>query len=561
MGCEIATDTVLGHNSEPDANIHLPASSEPSCGAACPYLSEVRMTAALWLLLWLLSPQEPGVVTGVVVRAGTSQPLNGETVGLWPTNRTVKTRSNPPGMFEFRGVGAGEYSIVVVHDGIKKQVPFVLTGAHRSETVNVEVPPAPAISGTVFDPNGERMAAVHVQAFRSVYTPHGPRVRSVLSVLSDDLGDFRLYWLRPGQYYVSASYNDRDQKIATKGLRLAANVSKPDDGLPTIYYAGAASLAESQRVELTKGGDVDGVSLYVRDGPRFTITGELVSPAGAACARVAVVAVGGFVTDSDFVTDACGSFKLRGLSPGIYAILAVGEMLASDVVRVSVVDRDRDDVKVTLSDTASISGRVPDFPPRGSRVRLSRRSTDISQELETVLESNGSFTFPSVGAGNYDVFLDPLPDKTYISSIRYPARETLNTPIRVDSGGRTSLNIQLFRSDVEAAGVVVDRSLRPVPGAQIVLVPATPHPRADRYLTSVADAGGNFRITGIPGDVRNYLILAFEEIGPDAHYAFFYDPSLLMQYASSGQSLGALNPGTPMRVFAIPASETVGGLR
>jgi len=194
-------------------------------------------------------------------------------------------------------------------------------------------------------------------------------------------------------------------------------------------------------------------------------------------------------------------------------------------------------------------------------VRLSRRSTDISQELETVLESNGSFTFPSVGAGNYDVFLDPLPDKTYISSIRYPARETLNTPIRVDSGGRTSLNIQLFRSDVEAAGVVVDRSLRPVPGAQIVLVPATPHPRADRYLTSVADAGGNFRITGIPGDVRNYLILAFEEIGPDAHYAFFYDPSLLMQYASSGQSLGALNPGTPMRVFAIPASETVGGLR
>ena len=49
------------------------------------------MTAALWVLLWLLSQQQNASTTiqGMVVRAGTTQPLSGEMVGLWPTTRTT----------------------------------------------------------------------------------------------------------------------------------------------------------------------------------------------------------------------------------------------------------------------------------------------------------------------------------------------------------------------------------------------------------------------------------------------------------------------------------------
>jgi len=208
--------------------------------------------------------------------------------------------------------------------------------------------------------------------------------------------------------------------------------------------------------------------------------------------------------------------------------------------------------------------------PKGStsRVRLARSATDISQELEAIVDNsgafttNGAFTFPSVGPGSYDVFIDPLPDKTYISSIAYRGRENLNSPVRVDSSpGANTLNIYLARSDAVAEGVVVDRSLKPVPGAQVVLVPRAPRPRADRYMTVSADAGGNFQMTGIPGDAGNYLILAFEELEPGAHYAFSYDSSLLMRYAPSGQTLDPLSSSTSLRLFAIPATETAGGLR
>ena len=104
------------------------------------------MTTTLWFLLWLLTPQTPASsVQGVVVRAGTTQPVK----------------------------------------------------------------PASAITGTVFHPSGERAAAVRVQAFGTVYTPLGPRMRSVMSVATDDLGEFRLFWLRHGEYNISAGYSDR----------------------------------------------------------------------------------------------------------------------------------------------------------------------------------------------------------------------------------------------------------------------------------------------------------------------------------------------------------------
>jgi protocatechuate 3,4-dioxygenase beta subunit len=177
------------------------------------------MTAALWLFLWLLGTQSSSAsaIQGVVVRAGTDQPIPDEIVGLWPTNRVAKTDQN--GRFLFREVAPGDYRLTVIHDGIRQQVPLAITAAQRFESISLQVKQAPAITGTVFDPNGERVAAARVQAFRTVYSVRGPQMQSVMSVPTDDLGEFRLFRLRPGQYYVSASLSDRDQRIAAAGLR------------------------------------------------------------------------------------------------------------------------------------------------------------------------------------------------------------------------------------------------------------------------------------------------------------------------------------------------------
>ena len=519
------------------------------------------MTAALWLFLWLLGAQSSSAsaIQGVVVRAGTDQPIPDEIVGLWPTNRVAKTDQN--GRFLFREVAPGDYLLTVIHDGIRQQVPLAITAAQRFESITIQVKQAPAITGTVFDPNGERAAATLVQAFRTVYSVRGPQLRSVLSVPTDDLGEFRLFRLRPGQYYVSASLSDRDQRIATSGLRLSPNLSKPDEGFPAVYFGGGYSPSTSQVVGLAPNTDASGLQIFLKDGRRFAISGRLVSPEPSICARVALVPEGGVLNpDTDFVVETCNTFRIEGVSPGIYYLLAMNDQYVSEITPVSIVDRDAQNVGLPLSRLVEISGRVSGPGVRslaGVRVILSRSVREISQVMTAPVAAAGTFSL-RIGRGTYDVSVSPLPEASFIDSIRYKVGNGLTAPIRVDFGAPGRLEILLAVSNVRAEGVVVDRSARPVPGAEVVLVPRANRNRADRYFATTADAGGNFRVGGIPpGD---YVVFAFEEVEPQAYYAFSYDPSLFTSYIGKGQILSA-GGDSQMRLVAIPASETAGGLR
>jgi len=518
------------------------------------------MTATLSLILWLLA-QQPPTLQGIVVRAGTTQPLVGEVVGLWPTTRTTKTGVD--GRFAFPNVGPGEYMLTVVRDGMKLQVPVTVSINPRSDYYTLEVKTPPAISGSIFDPNGERVAGVHMQAFRTVHTVLGPRMRSVMSTLTDDLGDFRLYWLRPGEYYVSASLSNREQRIAAQGLRLSPNLSKPDEGWPTMYFGQGFNPSESQKVRLSRGSDSTGVQIFLNDGPRYTISGVLL-PEGT-CARVALALQGGYLyTNVDSVPRLCGSFQISGLSRGTYSILATNDLFASEVVRVTTVNP-KTEVKVPLFNTVTISGRVSRDGARGLpaeyRVRLSRSSSDVEQEIEALVNADGSFSIPGVGPGDYDVSIQPLPDRTFVRSITYRFVDSLFSPISVNSSVPGTLDIQLSQSTGTAEGIVVDRAGNPVPGAEVVLVPrdVRSRRRADRYLSTIADAGGNFRVSGIPP--ADYTLLAFEEIEPQAYFAFAYDLALFNRYTVSGQALNAGASSAQLRVVALPAAETAGGLR
>jgi hypothetical protein len=407
-----------------------------------------------------------------------------------------------------------------------------------------------------------------------------------MSAATDDLGDFRLFWLRHGEYRVSASYSDRDQRVALPGLRLTPNLSKPDDGLPPIYYPGEDTLFQSQKVRLSRDTDSTGMQIFLRDGPRYTINLILV-PEGV-CARVAVVAEGAVVTNTDFVNNVCGSARLTGLSQGTYFILAANDVLASDAVRVTTVNINTE-AKVVLQPSVSISGRVAGnipgagrggpggrgFPtiglplpggrgaPPGSRadpkVRLSRNSLEISQEFDSPIAADGTFMIPGLGPGSYDVSVQRFPENWYIRAITYGPFDSLFTPININNGTPVNqLNIDLSQSNAIAAGIVVDRVGRPVPGAEVVLVPKGNRRRADRYRAATADAGGNFRITGIPS--MDYAVLAFEDIEPQSYFVFGYDDAAYNRYTTAAPTLPALTGNLEFRLVAIPAEETAGGI-
>jgi hypothetical protein len=58
-----------------------------------------------------------------------------------------------------------------------------------------------------------------------------------------------------------------------------------------------------------------------------------------------------------------------------------------------------------------------------------------------------------------------------------------------------------------------------------------------------------------------YSVFAFEQIEPDAYYAFGYDPAVERRFANRATPINPI-PGeyTTIELKLIPASETAGGL-
>jgi hypothetical protein len=165
-----------------------------------------------------------------------------------------------------------------------------------------------------------------------------------------------------------------------------------------------------------------------------------------------------------------------------------------------------------------------------------------------------------MGPGSYDVSIRPLPARAYVRSVAYGPFDALFTPITINNATPVSrLTIELVQSNATAEGIVVDRVGRPVPGAEVVLVPRGNRRRADRYLATTADAGGTFRLAGIPA--MDYAVLAFEDIEPQAYFVFAYDNVVFNRYTVTAQTLSSGASNNQLRLVAIPAEETAGGIR
>ena len=75
--------------------------------------------------------------------------------------------------------------------------------------VQLVLTPTGSISGRVYDRDGP-VGKLQVQALRPIYRDGQRTLTIVQSVQTDDRGEYRLFWLPPGPYYVTAKpFNDR----------------------------------------------------------------------------------------------------------------------------------------------------------------------------------------------------------------------------------------------------------------------------------------------------------------------------------------------------------------
>jgi len=441
---------------------------------------------------------------------------------------------------------------------------MVMAGQTLKDVV-LPMVPAPVIAGRVFDPHGEPLAAALVRAYMRRYTPYGTQLRSVKKGMTNDMGEFRLFGLNFGEYFVSAAYSDRDRAAAVSGVQLSPNISRADDGYATIFYDGAEEISHARAARLAPGAGVNGLNINLRDSARFRISGNVLPLQPDT--KIVLAPRGSDLTEADYLIqpDPAGVFEIRAVSPGAYLLLATAAdgALSSDVIAVNVTDTDVDQVRVSLQQTISVPARVswessPGTNPADLRIRLLRSNTEFDQQITARAAPDGLFTLEHVvPSAEYDVVVEPLPSGIYVKRILSGGRNILQGKSRLTND---PLQI-LLASATDTLDIHAGKNGNPAAGARIVLIPAPLlRRRADRYLTGFTDESGDLRFSAVPPG--SYTAYAFEDLEPGAWFALAYDAAATSRFRDRAVFVSTGENGTrTAQLTVIPAAETVAGFQ
>jgi hypothetical protein len=467
------------------------------------------------------------------------------------------TRSGSDGSFNFSNVAPGKYTAQADHVGFLAQQygqgegrgggeVFSLGPGQSGDKIDFKLGPAGVVSGTILDEDNDPMEGVQVGAVRLRYAKNGAR-QEVASrfVSTDDRGEYRLYGLVPGFYYVRV-----------QGGPIGAQNSGPSTGTayrPT-YFPGVGYIDDAQRVQVAPGVETPGISFSVGTQSTHTIAGVVIDSGGGQSdtKRYMITASRGTSSTGQIVvgipngqmsrmSNPDGSFAIPGVPSGDYtlsarslqvqvspqggSIVSVNASVAPEqdigYATVRVADGDAR-VNIPVSRPSSVKGRVivegTNQPPPLQGLRLSLQSqlgtapgfgTPVSN-----FDAAGAFEIKNIGSGQYTFNIIGGQSQLYLKQVTCTGKNYSTQPIALESGIAMNDCVLTLGADAGAISGQVTDSGKPVGGLVVVAIPESRELRSlGRYtFSSKTDADGNFQISAvIPGDYLLFAVPANDE--------------------------------------------------
>jgi protocatechuate 3,4-dioxygenase beta subunit len=463
--------------------------------------------------------------------------------------RPRSATTDAQGNFEFRDLPRGSYRLMVQPGQYSAGYLSLAFGAKKPNTpgstdpgalidladgqafdkATIALPRGGVITGRVTDDNGEALARVNV--YSVMYQPGSSRGMRMGNATTDDLGQFRIYGLVPGDYAVAAEargntyVNPNAPPFETEEDKI---------GFMTTFFPSTADEAAAQRVRARAGGETPGIEIRIVSGRLFRINGMTVDSQGRALARangtlvkrtpnMAATASFGFSTDEQ------GRFNMRNIPPGEYRLVVrqqiprpngmnegppeIGEFAAMPVS----VNSDLDNILVTTSPGATITGNVvfengpPQLPPAQQsfqmRVNVSvgdaERMTGAPMPPAALVAPDLTFTMKGLSG---EVLLRSSAPGNVLKAVLVGGDDITDTPHEFRSGERVTLVLTSRASTLE--GAVTDAAGKPVTDAALILFSddkAAWRTNSLRTRRGNSDQAGHFRMLGVlPG--RYFLV-------------------------------------------------------
>jgi len=498
-----------------------------------------------------LRPSDLCSVEGVVAKSTTGEGIKRATVQLTPLDAGLQPYSAPTesnGRFMIRDILPGRYAIFASGDGYSQEAPqkgkrntqlsiLDLTPGKYVNGISFRLLPPGAITGTVYDDDGDVVIRAQVRALRVVGSGAHRQVGEAGSAQTDDRGQYRIWGLEPGKYLVDATYQSQQSN---------PNQQTDEVYLPTFHPStpdtSQASIVEVEPDTENSGNDIDlrqAHAVVIRG--RVLVDSQVKSLKGTYVSLTPSTAQGSYSlsTYGSPVQNDSGDFEIRGVPPGPYNLSAFwydGRRQLYGRVPVDVSGANLDGVNFVLGSPLTLSGRFRvDGNSQIDFTRLGLWLLAIDKAMgsgSAQIRADGTFLVQNVYDGTYRLRLAGFPEEYYVKSAREGGSEVLESGLTISHGQPPSpLEITLSADGGRVDGTVV-HDQNPVGGAWVVLAPNPPYrDREEMYSVKVTDDFGRFSLLGLPpGDFK---LFAWEH----RQGTNYTDPDFLEAFESRGTTV------------------------
>ena len=527
-------------------------------------------------------------IRGHVLRADTAEPIQGARIAVIPAARgdagvNYATKTDETGQFVVHRVAPGSYFLDAERDGFTVQASFgagfpraggaiTLEHGETSSDIIFRLLPWAVVAGKVTDEDGEPVPGARVEVMRSMYARGQRILRTLGTSTANDLGEYRIWNLPPGRYYVRATFTRRSS-LATPADSNTVRGTAPSMAYPPDYYPGTTEPGRAALLELKGGQEMDGIDLGLAAVRAFAVRGRAWDavrgrPLEGCCVMLRMVDdTGSGVTQGPIRSLATikGLFELRDVPAGHYELMA--QTTAENHpyfarTRVDVSNSDVDGVEVTITRGATVRGTVliegnQTVEITGLRMTL-RAGGDMpfaGRVYSAQVQADGTFLVEDVPEGAYDVSPIGPHQGTYLKTEMLNGVDLLQNALMLGAGGvKDEMTVVLSARGATVDGTVTDENGQGVPNATVVMAPeGEKRRRQEFYPVGGTDSYGKFWLADLPPG--RYKLFSWRKIDGSP----WMDPDFLQPLENKGASVSLEENGhstVELKVLPNPPSDS-----
>jgi hypothetical protein len=545
-----------------------------------------------------------GRIRGRVVAADSGSPVRRATVTITsPDIATKAAITDADGRFEFRDLPASKFTLQASKPGLmavqygqtrpfESGKPIELAEKQAVDNINIGMPKGAVISGRIVDEYGDPLPDLAVTAMRHSWVNGRRRLTPVgnRTAQTNDLGQFRIYGLAPGEYFVSATtanasidlrmFDNLDMMMVKAGAGPGPSASVPKSGYAPTYFPGTPNAADAQKITLAVGQEAASVDFGLIAVRLARVSGMVMNSEGnpfeGANINVVPASRDTSVLSTPMSARAArdGSFTLSSVPPGDYilrvsSVVVITRMQTGDggmsmafssetmvggtdqesgSTTLAVAGDDISNVLITTAKGGTATGHVTfDGPkPATMNVRVTSASADgepIPASLSgATVKDDGTFELKGL-SGQRTMIRVSAPSGWSVRSVKLNGADITDTGTEFKPGETTSgLEVELTSKSSSVTGTVTTTDGAILKDYTVVVFAESPDlwrlPMTRWVSGGRPDLDGRFKIQNLPAG--NYYAAAVEYL-PEGEWG---DPELLDRLKSQAKRFSLDDGGT-----------------